>query len=130
MARSYQKLPILDAARRCGLVLDSRTLHREEIEASCPFCGDHGFGKYHLSLNTNTDQVRCNLCNTGGNSVTLYARIHGVTNKEAYRELANGGNVYPLPQQPDSQNIRSREPCSLSERHAVYSEMLSYFCHF
>ncbi len=34
------KLPILEAARRCGLVND-RTLHSEEVEASCPFCGDH-----------------------------------------------------------------------------------------
>ena len=126
MPRTYQKLPILDAARRCGLVLDLRTLHRDEVEASCPFCGDHGVGKYHLSLNTVTDQYRCNLCNASGNSVTLYARLHGVTNQEAYRELSHGGNVYPLPQQPASQNTTSREPCSLRERHEAYSEMLSY----
>ena len=126
MARSYQKLPILDAARRCGLVLNPRTLHGNEVEASCPFCGDHGPGKYHLSLNTDSDQYRCNLCNASGNSVTLYARIHSVTNKEAYRELADGGNVYPLPQQPEPQNTRSREPYSLQQRHEAYSEMLSY----
>ena len=58
-AKIYDKIPIVDTARRCGLVLDSRTLRRKEVEASCPFCGDHGPGKYHLSLNTDTDQYRC-----------------------------------------------------------------------
>lgn len=83
-AKIYDKIPIVDTARRCGLVLDSRTLRRKEVEASCPFCGDHGPGKYHLSLNTDTDQYRCNLCGAHGNSVSLYARIKGICNKEAY----------------------------------------------
>ncbi|WP_337550852.1 CHC2 zinc finger domain-containing protein [Dysosmobacter sp.] len=71
----------METARRCGLVLDSRTLRRKEVEASCPFCHDHGPGKYHLSLNTDTDQYRCNLCGAHGNSVSLYARIKGIDNK-------------------------------------------------
>ena len=71
----YEKIPILETARRCGLVLDSRTLRRLEVEASCPFCGDHGPGKYHLGLNTDKDLYRCNLCGAHGNSVSLYARI-------------------------------------------------------
>ncbi len=87
-AKIYDKIPIVETARRCGLVLDSRTLRRKEVEASCPFCGDHGPGKYHLSLNTDTDQYRCNLCGAHGNSVSLYARIKGICNKEAYLELA------------------------------------------
>ncbi|MCD8254306.1 MAG: hypothetical protein LUC36_02005 [Oscillospiraceae bacterium] len=100
MARAYEKLPIVDAARRCALALDPRTLGREEVEASCPFCHDHGAGKYHLSLNTVTDQYRCNLCGASGNSVTLFARLHGVTNKEAYLELSREGKVYPMPSPP------------------------------
>ena len=124
MAGSYVKIPIVDAARRCGLVLDSRTLRREEVEASCPFCGDHGKGKYHLSLNTSRDQYRCNLCGASGNSVTLYARVMGVTNGEAYRELTGDSRVYLLPRQPIPQNT-DRQPCDLALRHAAYSEMLS-----
>ena len=38
----------MDTARRCGLVLDSRTLRRKEVEASCPFCGDHGLSLIHI----------------------------------------------------------------------------------
>lgn len=121
----YEKIPIVDTARRCGLVIDSRTLRRSEVEASCPFCGDHGTGKHHLSLNTDTDQYRCNLCGAKGNSVTLYARLKGVSNKQAYQELKRGGNVYPIPQQPTPQNTE-RQPLPLEARHAAYSDMLEH----
>ena len=121
----YDKIPIVDTARRCGLVLDSRTLLREEVEASCPFCGDHGRGKYHLSLNTVKDQYHCNLCGAHGNSVMLYAWKYGLTNKEAYKELVKAGKVYPMPQQPEPKE-NGRQPKPLEERHAAYSEMLSY----
>ena len=123
--RQYDKIPIVETARRCGLVLDSRTLRRKEVEASCPFCGDHGRGKYHLSLNTDTDQYRCNLCGAHGNSVSLYARLKGICNKEAYLELAHESKVYPLPQPPSPQT-QERQPCSLEQRHAVYSDMLAH----
>lgn len=126
MPRTYQKLPILDAARRCGLVLDPRTLHWDEVEASCPFCGDHGVGKYHLSLNTITDQYRCNLCNASGNSVTLYANLNGVSNREAYQALSGNDNLYRLPVQPTPQHTSEREPYDLQARHAAYSDLLSY----
>ena len=119
----YDKIPIVDAARRCGLVIDSRTLRRSEVEASCPFCGDHGVGKYHLSLNTDTD--RCNLCGAHGNSVSLYARLNSVSNKEAYLELKKGGNVYRFPQQPTPQNTE-RHPLPLGARHAAYAAMLEH----
>ena len=73
----YKEFPIVDVARRCGLVIDERTLGREEVEASCPFCGDHGPGKYHLAMNTVRNQFYCCLCGAKGNSVSLYARLEG-----------------------------------------------------
>lgn len=125
MAREYVEFPIVETARRCGLALDPRTLRREEVEASCPFCRDHGPGKYHLSLNTSKNQYRCNLCGAHGNSVSLYARLHSITNKEAYLELTKDTRVYPLPSQSVPQT-QERTPRALEERHAVYSEMLSF----
>lgn len=123
--RQYDKIPIVETARRCGLVLDSRTLRRTEVEASCPFCGDHGSGKHHLSLNTDTDQYRCNLCGAHGNSVSLYARIKGLSNKEAYLELVEETKVYPMPQTPPPQT-QERQPAALQQRHAAYSDMLDH----
>ncbi len=122
---AYEKISIVDSARRCGLVIDSRTLGRTEVEASCPFCGDHGKGKHHLSLNTITDLYRCNLCNASGNSVSLYARLNDVSNKEAYRDLTGGSKLYKMLSQPVPQ-IQERQPRELLERHEVYSEMLSF----
>ena len=123
--RQYDKIPIVETARRCGLVLDSRTLRRTEVEASCPFCGDHGVGKHHLSLNTDTDQYRCNLCGAHGNSVSLYARLKGMSNKEAYLELVEETKVYPMPQTPPPQT-QERQPAALQQRHAAYSDMLDH----
>lgn len=123
MGRDYKKIPIVDTAHRCGLVLNPRTLTRGEVEASCPFCGDHGAGKYHLFLNTSTDQYQCVLCGARGNSVTLYARVMGLSNRDAFQELEEGGNVYLMPKQPDSQYTEAA-PRKLVERSEVYSTML------
>ena len=123
--RQYDKIPIVETARRCGLVLDSRTLRRTGVEASCPFCGDRGVGKHHLSLNTDTDQYRCNLCGAHGNSVSLYARLKGMSNKEAYLELVEETKVYPMPQTPPPQT-QERQPAALQQRHAAYSDMLDH----
>lgn len=125
MSRVYQKLPIVEAAKRCGLVLDFRTLRHTEVGASCPFCGDHGKGKYHLSLNTDTDQYRCNLCGATGNSVTLFAKVNGVSNKEAYLELSRESKVYPMPSQPASPYTKI-DPLPLEKRHEVYTDMLNF----
>ena len=111
---------------RCGVALDSRTLRRREVEATCPFCHDHGPGKYHLSLNTATDQYRCHLCGTRGNSVTLYAQLMGATNREAYQALKQEGKVYPMPRQEASPKDAERQPLPLEHRHEAYAAMLDH----
>lgn len=122
----YREIPILDAARRCGLVLNNRTLEREEVEASCPFCGDNEPGKYHLSLNTRKNVYRCNLCNASGNSVSLFARLEGVSNRQAFQALSEEGRLFRFPEQPLSKKPPEREPSSLSVRHDTYYDMLSH----
>ena len=70
--KEYDKIPIVDAARRCGVAIDSRTLRRREVEASCPFCRDHGPGKYHLSLNTATGDIRERIPVTAMGETNIY----------------------------------------------------------
>ena len=123
---SYQEFPILNVARRCGLVLNDRTLEWEEVEASCPFCGDHGPGKHHLFLNTTRNIFRCVLCGEKGNSVSLYAKMEGVSNRQAFRALSEDSVLYRFPQQPLSQKPAEREPSSLAVRHNVYYDMLMH----
>ena len=124
--KQYDKIPIVDAARRCGVAINSRTLHHREVEAVCPFCHDHGPGKYHLSLNTGKDLYRCNLCGAHGNSITLYARLMGVSNREAYQALSQEGKVYPMPRQELSKEDEERRPMALEQRHAAYTAMLEH----
>ena len=122
----YEKIPIIEAARRCGLMLNSRTLRRQEVEASCPFCGDRGPGKYHLFLNTDTDQFYCHSCGTSGNSVTLYARLNNMTNRESTDALLADSRIYLMPRQPQSKRPPKPEPADLSLRHDCYENMLEH----
>ena len=72
-----------------------------------------------------TDQYRCNLCGAHGNSVSLYARLKGMSNKEAFRELSKEVKTYPFPQQPEPRNTE-RQPLPLEQRHAAYTDMLEH----
>lgn len=123
---AYREIPILEAARRCGLVLNDRTLEREEVEASCPFCGDNGPGKYHLFLNTAKNMFRCVLCEEKGNSVSLYAKMEGVSNRQAFRALSEDTRLYRFPEQSLSKKPAEREPSSLAVRHDTYYDMLMH----
>ncbi|MDR1131915.1 MAG: hypothetical protein LBL15_05810 [Oscillospiraceae bacterium] len=121
----YEDLPIVDAARRCGIVLKSNTLGRDEVEAKCPFCGDKP-GRWHLFLNTVRNQYKCWLCGAGGNSVSLYARLNSVSYAEAAQDLLGGSKLYQLPSEPQRRAPPEREPKPLAERHGVYHEMLEH----
>mgnify|MGYP001622871554 FL=1 len=124
--RCYEEFPILNVARRCGLVLNDRTLEREEVEASCPFCGDNGPGKHHLFLNTTRNIFRCVLCGEKGNSVSLYAKLEGVSNRQAFQALSEDARIFRFPKQPLSKKPAEREPSSLAVRHSTYHEMLMH----
>lgn len=109
----YQEFPILNVARRCGLGPGMTARWEwEEVEASCPFCGDHGPGKHHLFLNTTRNIFRCVLCGEKGNSVSLYAKMEGISNRQAFQALSEDSVLYRFPQQPLSQKPAEREPSS------------------
>lgn len=117
----------MDAARRCALTIDDRTLDRVEVEARCPFCGDKP-NRHHLSLNTENNKFKCFLCGESGNSVTLYARLQSppISNGEAARELLKKRKVYPFPQEPQSEAPPAREPKPIDERHEAFNAMLRH----
>lgn len=122
----YTEFPIVEVAKRCGVLLNSKTLERREAEASCPFCHDHGPGKYHLFLNTERNQYWCALCGESGNSVSMYARLKGVSYREAADALMEESKVYPFPAQPEARQAPEREPLPLNCRHDVYYDMLTH----
>ncbi len=121
---SYQEFPILNVARRCGLVLNDRTLEWEEVEASCPFCGDHGPGKHHLFLNTTRNIFRCVLCGERATACPSMPRWR-VSNRQAFRALSEDSVLYRFPSSPVTKPAE-REPSSLAVRHNVYYDMLMH----
>lgn len=120
--REYIEIPILDAARRCGIHLDDHTLERKEVHGYCPFCNGT---KNHLYLNTETDQWYCQKCGRGGNSITLYASVFGVDNKTAFRELTQDKLFRFTPRKEKAQRKAPADLAPLSIRHDVYYDMLS-----
>ena len=114
----YTRIPILEAAALCGLQIKPSTLDNVEAQANCPFCDDRS---HHLYLNTEEDLFYCHRCGTGGNSITLYARLCGVDNKTAYRHLCDrveGTITITRPKTPAS------KLAPLALRHDVYYDLL------
>ena len=54
------------------------------VYADCPICGDRR-GKMNMNLAKNV--WRCNYCNEGGGMLALYAKVYGISNSDAYREI-------------------------------------------
>ena len=96
MTPEYKTVPILDAARRAGVRIADGQAGRYEVKAFCPFCLGRTKNP-HLYLNTEKNRFFCQRCGEHGNSVSLYAKIRGISNKEAFEELEKS-NLQMFPQ--------------------------------
>lgn len=121
---AYKEFGIMDVAERCGIQFNSRTLNRTNVEAWCPFCPTQS-SSCHMYLNTKNDKFYCQKCGTGGNSLTLYAKIHGVDNSEAYERLSSG-LICEIPRRKEAEKPKTPgyAPAPLNRRHDVYYDML------
>lgn len=123
--REYEKFDIVKVALAFGVKLHPIQNNPVEIKALCPFCGDT---KYHLGLNREKEQFHCFRCRESGNSVTLAAKLCGISNREAYTMLKKAaGNPEPrLPLLPKmTVNAQETPIKSVEERHGVYYDLLS-----
>ena len=73
---------IMDVAEL--LHLHIRRRQADSIYADCPICGDKR-GKMNINFAKNL--WRCNYCNEGGGMLSLYGKVYGISNSEAYRDL-------------------------------------------
>ena len=85
------KFNILEVAEKCGIEYDSKPNRRGTFLAKCPFCES---SKMKLSLavelpNGKKNVYRCAKCGSHGSSISLYAKIKGISNKKAREELLN-----------------------------------------
>lgn len=117
----YVEIPILPVARRCGIELDQKTIDRVEVEGYCPFCNAR---HNHLHLNTESNKWHCKRCGVGGNAVTLYAKVHNLSNRKAFDDLMQDKvlRFFQKPQRPSRTNDSNLAP--LERRHDVYYDLL------
>lgn len=121
----YEKFDIVRVALAFGVRLHPIQKDPVEFKALCPFCGDT---KYHLGLNRAKEQFHCFRCRESGNSVTLVAKLCGVSNGEAYRMLRKtlDNPFLPLPKLPEISEDETEMPIkSVRERHSVYYDLLN-----
>jgi len=121
MAFRYDTFDILAVAQLCGIEFQQTQRNDVEYSARCPFCGDR---KYHLGLNRKKGVFHCFRCKEFGNSVSLYAKLYGISNGEAYNALKN------MPELVDVREISYPKTSELPirpifERHNVYYDFLS-----
>lgn len=83
MSATSQDFPftILDVAGLLPLRVRRRAAGSFYVD--CPFCGDTR-GRLNISRK---NVWRCNRCDASGGMLALYARMYGISNAEAYREI-------------------------------------------
>ena len=122
MTPEYKTVPSLDAARRAGVRIADGQAGRYEVKAFCPFCLGRTKNP-HLYLNTEKNRFFCQRCGEHGNSVSLYAKIRGISNKEAFEELEKS-NLQMFPQAAPKEP-RQEYMAPLEQRHDVYYDLLA-----
>lgn len=58
--------------------------------------------------------------------MSLYAKLEGVSNRQAFQALSEDARIFRFPKQPLSKKPAEREPSSLAVRHSTYHEMLMH----
>ena len=99
-----------------------------QVYVDCPICGDRR-GK--MNLNTAKDLWRCNYCGEGGGMLSLYAKVYGVSNSDAYREICDALAVngfspdYTVPEKAAPAEAEQSDAASVQEVHQTLSMLLS-----
>lgn len=94
-----------------GAVLDQ--LSQKSSKAFCPFCLGRTKNP-HLYLNTEKNRFFCQRCGEHGNSVSLYAKIRGISNKESCESVLN--SVYTRSGQNSTPNSNATNLHSSQKR--------------
>jgi hypothetical protein len=121
MCLTYDSFDIIEVAEKCGIHFHPQQRNDMEFKALCPFCGDT---KYHLGLNRKKERFNCFRCKEYGNSVSLYAKLHGISNKEAHAILKS--ELETLKTKELHFRVEEEIPLRpIEDRHDVYYDFLS-----
>ncbi len=108
-------------------VLNLTVRHRgaQSMDTDCPLCGKKG----KLNLHVQKNVFRCNYCGAYGGMIALYAKVHGVENSTAYREICDSLRgacmARVVPTAPADLPARETAPASPDERDQTYRMLFS-----
>ena len=92
------------------------------MDTDCPFCKKES----KLNINVVKNVYRCNSCNDNGGMVALYAKVHEISNKEAYSEICELLGCSKTSDLCDMQTTPQKTSrASIDTIHQTYSMMLS-----
>ena len=92
------------------LRLNIRRRGPDFLYVDCPLCGDHR-GK--LYLKTSRDVWHCNYCQESGGMLALYAKVYGISNADAYREICEALQTGDYA--PEYQSYQNRQPQEIAQ---------------
>lgn len=111
------------------LRLNIRRRGAGHVYVDCPICGDRR-GKMNLNLTKNV--WRCNYCGEGGGMLALYAKIYGISNSDAYKDICDALQVgrsapgYTTPNAADPiEEVPQAERATKQEIHRTLTAMMS-----
>lgn len=88
---------IVDYKTEYSIIKKAKPSGEDSIVGLCPFHNDSEHSSF--SVNLKTGKWFCFAENEGGNFIDFYARINGITTKEAYKKILEKYNV-PLKDEP------------------------------
>lgn len=100
------------------------------VYVDCPICNDKR-GKMHV--NSQNDTWRCNYCDESGGMLSLYAKLHNISTRDAYREIRdamlNGvclsDYAVKYPDKPKVETVPDIPMADITVRHNTYTAFLS-----
>lgn len=112
-------------------ILNFKIKYKNEISMTidCPFCDKPS----EMGINLKKNIFNCNHCKTSGNAISLYAKVFGISNLQAYDEISN---ILELKNKSinyrtdnkqiiDNLKIKILKRVSLEDIHKTYSNLLS-----
>lgn len=84
----------LDYRKLFTAIIEKPTVSGDSLTGCCPI---HKDSNPSFSVNLKTGQCKCFSCGWSGNYVSLYAQLHGLTNKEAFKEILHTAGLDSAP---------------------------------
>ncbi len=115
---------ILDVTALLHMTVRHQNAHSMDVD--CPLCGKRGKMNVHFQKNV----FRCNYCGEYGGMIALYAKVYGVDNSTAYREICESlqvqTSVREVPTPPtDMPPVKTASLAPLEDRDQTYRMLFS-----